>query len=175
MNARHRAFTAGAALVLALGMILTAGYAAGGQQTVKNPPLASSTVPPQSLLLKKPDLVILKIWFAKWVENPKVSSLIPITTDLKLGEKVWMVCDLTNKGTADSTGLWLLGFYIDDTMKWNNSWGDLGVEKPLTGFGPYTPDALGIHNYKCVLDVNKQINEIHEDNNVKEILFKVVK
>jgi subtilase family serine protease len=60
-------------------------------------------------------------------------------------------------------------------MKWNNSWGDLAAGAPLRGLGPYTPDALGTHNYKCVLDVNNTINEIHEDNNVQEVLFKAVK
>ena len=166
MNARHWGFLLGAALVLAL----TAGFATGGRQTtqtIKNPP--------QNILLKKPDLVIRKIWFAKWVENPNASPLVPITTDLKLGEKVWMVCDLVNDGPADSKGLWILGFYIHNAMKWNNSWGDLGAGKPLRGLGSYTPDAPGTHNFKCVLDVNNTINESHEDNNVKEILFKVVK
>jgi subtilase family serine protease len=76
---------------------------------------------------------------------------------------------------VDSKGLWLLGFYIDNVMKWNNSWSDLGAGKTLRGLGPYTPDAEGTHNFKCVLDVNNQIAERHEDNNNKEILFMVVK
>lgn len=164
-----------AALALLVG-VLSAGIPAAAQQTsqtVIKPPVAGTKVPPPAIL--KPDFVIRKIWFAKWVENPNVTPLVPIKTDLKLGEKVWMVCDLVNDGPADSTGLWILGFYIDNTMMWNNSWGGLGAGKPLRGLGPYTPGAVGSFAFRCVCDVNHQITELHEDNNVLEILFKVVK
>jgi len=166
----------GAAVSLLVFAVLAAGPA-GAQQTSQatvKAPISGNKVPPPAIL--KPDFVIHKIWFAKWVDgNPNVVTLVPITTDLKLGEKVMMICDLENAGPADSKGLWLLGFYIDDAMMWNNSWGDLAAGKTLRGTGPYTPTALGIHNFRCVCDVNKQIAELHEDNNVKEILFKVVK
>jgi len=151
--------------------------AAGPQtnQTTKNPALNQANIPNRGNLLLKPDLVIYKIWFAQWVENPNVSPLVPIKTSLKKGVKVWMVCDLANEGPGDVKGLWLLGFYIDNVMKWNNSWSDLASGKPLRGLGPYTPDAEGNHNFRCVLDVNSQIAERHEDNNNKEVLFAVIK
>jgi hypothetical protein len=164
-----------AALALVVG-VLAAGSPAAGQQTAQTaikPPVSGTKVPPPAIL--KPDFKINRIWFAKWVENPNVSPLVPIKTDLKLGEKVWMVCDLVNASPADSKGLWTLGFYIDSTMMWNNSWGDLGAGKPLQGLGPYTPGAAGSFAFRCVCDINKQITELHEDNNVQEILFKVVK
>jgi hypothetical protein len=169
-----RTITSFAALAVIL-VVLAAALPAGDQQTAQTiikPPVSGNKIPPPAIL--KPDFVINKIWFAKWVENPNVNPLVPITADLKKGEKVWMVCDLVNSGPADSKGLWLLGFFIDGTMMWNNSWSDLASGKPLRGFGPYTPTAVGSYAFKCVCDVNKQINELHEDNNVKEILFKVV-
>ncbi len=170
MNKRPLAGLCLALLVLA-AVIPNAAAGPQTNQTIKKAPLD----PNAGILLLKPDLVIRKIWFAKWVENPNVSPLVPITTSLKQGVKVWMVCDLGNDGPGNVKGLWTLGFYIDGVMKWNNSWGDLGAGKPLRGLGPYTPGALGSHNYKCTLDVYAQITESHEDNNNKEILFMVIK
>ncbi len=169
-----------ASIVFAVLVLALAGPSASAvpqsNQTIKNVPVdQANKANPGYLLLAKPDLVIRKIWFANWVENPNVSPLVPINTSLKKGIKVWMVCDLANDGPVDSKGLWTLGFYIDNVMKWNNSWGDLGAGKPLRGLGPYTPDTEGTHNFKCVLDVNNQIAEGHEDNNIKEVLFMVVK
>ena len=162
------------ALVLAA---VVPGAGAGPQtiQPVKKPALDQADISNRGNFILKPDLVIRKIWFAKWVENPNISPLLPITTSLKKGVKVWMVCDLANEGPGNSVGLWTLGFYIDGVMKWNNSWGDLAAGKPLRGLGPYTPDAEGSHNFKCALDVYSQITESHEDNNKKEILFMVIK
>jgi hypothetical protein len=159
-----------AILVLA-AVVPNAGAGPQTDQTIKKVPIDPNT----GILLLKPDLVIRKIWFAKWVENPNVSPLVPITTSLKQGVKVWMVCDLVNDSSRNLKGLWTLGFYIDGEMKWNNSWGDLDAGKPLRGLGPYTPAGEGSHNYRCTLDVYKQIAESHEDNNNKEVLFMVVK
>jgi hypothetical protein len=132
-------------------------------------------VPSKVIQLAKPDLVIRKIWFAKFVDNPNVSPLVPITGDLKLGIKVLMICDLANDGLADSKGLWVLGFFIDNIMMWNNSWSDLAKGATLRGLGPYTPTVAGDHAYRCVLDVDNKIVESNEINNQKEIPFNVVK
>jgi hypothetical protein len=161
------------AMALALLAVLLVSAAILAAQSVKRP-IDQINVPPASLILK-PDLFINKVWFAKWVENPNVSPLVPITTPLKNGVKVWMVCDLVNQGNRDITSLWLLGFYVDDVMVWNNSWGNLGAGKPLRGLGPYTPSVVGTHNLRCMVDANKQITESNENNNNKEVLFQVVK
>jgi hypothetical protein len=163
-----------ACLALAAALILPAASPAQtSTQVIKKIPVDQANVPIK--ILQKPDLVIHKIWFAKYVDNINVSPLVPITGNLKVGVKVLMICDLANDGQADSKGLWLLGFYIDNVMKWNNSWGDLAKGAPLRGAGPYTPEAEGTFAYRCVLDVNNQIAESDENHNQKEIFFKVVK
>jgi len=158
--------------VLALAVVVRNS---GAGQQANQPVKQAQRDPNVGLSLLKPDLAINKIWFAAWVENPNVSPLVPITNSLKKGVKVWMVCDLVNQGNRDITSLWLLGFYIDDVMMWNNSWGNLAAGKTLRGLGPYTPTVEGTHNFRCTVDVNKQIAESREDNNNKEVLFKVVK
>jgi hypothetical protein len=162
-------------LFLAVLVLAAVGSSAGAGQQVNQPVLRAPVDPNVGLALLKPDLFINKIWFAKWVDNPDVSPLVPITTSLKKGVKVWMVCDLVNQGNRDITSLWLLGFYIDDVMKWNNSWGNLAAGKTLRGLGPYSPTAEGTHSFRCTVDVNKQITESREDNNNKEVFFMVVK
>jgi hypothetical protein len=165
----------GLIVVLAL-TVFVGGTSAGPlpQQAVQKPPAQAIIRPPQIMALA-PDLVINKIWFAKWVDHPNVSPLVPITTSLKKGVKVWMVCDLVNQSNGAVKGLWKLGFYIDGMMKWNNSWGDMPANGTLRGLGPYTPDTEGNHSFKCEVDVDHQIGESHEDNNFKEILFAVIK
>ncbi len=172
----NRRIWAGVFLALLVAASAVPNSAAGPQtnQAVKKPVNQANTTNP-GLFLLRPDLKIKKIWFGKWVENPNITPPVPITGDLKQGVKVWMVCDLANEGPGDVKGLWILGFYIDGVMMWNNSWGDLAAGKPLRGLGPYTPTTLGIHNFKCTLDVNDTIKETHEDNNNLEVLFKVVK
>ena len=163
-----------ACLALAAALILPAASPAqSSTQIIKKTPLDTANVPIR--ILQKPDLVIYKIWFAKFVENPEIIPPVPITGDLKVGVKVLMICDSATDGQADSKGLWLLGFYIDNVMMWNNTWSDLAKGDPKRGFGPYTPTVVGNHAYRCVLDVNNKIAESNENNNQKEILFKVVK
>jgi hypothetical protein len=163
-------------LALAAALILPATSLAQSNQTIKKPPVDSANVPPnRGLALLKPDLTIHKIWFAKFVENADITPPVPITGDLKVGVKVLMICDLANDGLGDSKGLWLLGFYIDNVMMWNNTWSDLAKGDPKRGVGPYTPTVVGNHAYRCVLDVDNKIAESNENNNQKEILFKVVK
>ncbi|HNX96043.1 MAG TPA: hypothetical protein PKK12_00030 [Candidatus Aminicenantes bacterium] len=161
---------------LVLGLLLTqAGPAQTSESVAKQPQLGASPQPVPSLLLKLPDLRVRKIWFARFVANPSVTPLVPITGDLKAGVKVWMVCDLDNAGLTDVIGLWQLGFFIDDVMVWNNSWGNLAAGKTLRGLGPYTPAGDGVHNFRCFLDAQKVVKERNENNNQLEVLFKVVK
>lgn len=148
---------------------------ASSQTIQKNPPAKIIDTRTPQIALLAPDLQIKKIYFAKFLDPNPQQIYTPITTDLKLGQKVFLVCELTNAGKGDSKGLWLLGFYIDDQMVWNNSWGDLAAGGNLRGVGSWTPNAEGIHNFRCVLDVNKQIAEANENNNQSEVLFKVVK
>ncbi|MCX6560003.1 MAG: hypothetical protein NTZ26_05755 [Candidatus Aminicenantes bacterium] len=137
---------------------------------IKKPPLEQGPV----ISLLKPDLRIRRIWFARFVDNPNVQPLVAITAPLKLNEKVLMICDLANEGSANVKGLWQLGYYIDNVMLWNNSWGDLAAGAPLRGVGPYTPTSEGQHSYRAVLDVGDVIKESKEDNNKSEILFQVI-
>lgn len=163
-------------LVLAAFASGPAGPAAFGQtdkKTTSAQTRMSQTKPPGPILLA-PDLAIQKIWFAEYVEPSATAVYVPIRGDLKKGVKVALICEMSNAGLGSVKGLWLLGFYIDDVMVWNNSWGDLAGGAPLRGIGSWTPTALGIHNFRCVADVNKNIAEKDETNNQKEILFKVV-
>ncbi len=177
MNKRIWAVLCPAVLVLAAVVLAFGSPSAAGRPSGQTTQATQKSIlkPTELSPLLKPDLAINEIWFAQWVENPNVSPIVPIKTSLKLGVKVMMVCDLVNQGNRDITSLWLLGYYIDNVMVWNNSWGNLAAGKTLRGFGPYTPTTEGTHNFRCVVDVNNQIAESHEDNNMKEVLFMVVK
>jgi hypothetical protein len=54
---------------------------------VKKPPLDQANIPNPGVPMRKPDLFINKVWFAKWVENPDVSPLVPITPPSSKGSK----------------------------------------------------------------------------------------
>ncbi len=127
-----------------------------------------------TLPARAPDLRVRKVWFAKFVDNVSASTLVAAAQPLKAGEKVLMICDVSNDGEADVTGLWTLGFYVDGAMVWNNSWGPLGAGKTLRGAGPWTPGASGPHVLRCVLDVQNAIRESSETNNQAEIPFQIV-
>jgi subtilase family serine protease len=123
--------------------------------------------------MRAPDLTVRGVWFAKFVDNVAASTLVAATQPLKAGEKILMICDVANDGVADVAGTWLLGFYVDGVMVWNNSWGPLGAGRTLRGAGPWTPGASGPHVLRCVLDVQNTVRESSETDNQAEIPFQV--
>jgi len=169
---RKTAFAALAVLCLFSALVVF-GPPAGAQQINKNLPSQVKT-PPLAPMAAKPDLVIRKIWFAKWVDNPQVQPLVPITTDLVKGVKVWIVCEYANQGPGDLKGLWLLGYYVDEAMVTNNSLGDLNAGASYRGFGVYTPTTVGPHSLRCMVDYYKNVAEADETNNNKSMTFKVM-
>lgn len=160
------------AVVCLFSLFSMIGPPAEAQQTSKSiPPRSYKPVPPMAA---KPDLVIRKIWFAEWVDNPRIQPLVPITTDLVKGVKVWIVCDYANQGPGNLKGLWLLGYDVDGAQVTNNSLSDLSAGASYRGFGVYTPTAVGPHSLRCMVDCNKNIAETDESNNDKSLTFKVM-
>lgn len=165
-------FLAVAGVFCLFSLLSMIGPPADAQVTNKNLPARSyKPVPPMAA---KPDLVIRKIWFAEWVDNPRIQPLVPITADLVKGAKVWIVCDYANQGPGDLKGLWLLGYYVDGAQVTNNSLSDLNAGASYRGFGVYTPTAVGPHSLRCMVDCNKNIAETDEANNDKSLTFKVM-
>jgi hypothetical protein len=166
--------TACAALTIlgVISVLVLSGPPAGAQQINKSlPTQIPKQIPPMAA---KPDLVVRKIWFAKWVDNPQVQPLVPITTDLEKGVKVWIVCEYANQGPGNLKGLWLLGYYVDEVLVTNNSLGDLNAGAGYRGFGIYTPTTVGPHTLRCMVDYYKNVAEADETNNSKSVTFKVM-
>jgi hypothetical protein len=158
-------------LIVAFALLAAPASARDGQ---KNKPISPSNQKPPLPAILLPDLKINKIYFGTYIDPNPSQSFTMIRGDLKLGQTVFLVCELTNAG-RDSKGPWRLGFYIDDVLVGNNALGDLAGGKGLLGFGVWTPKKEGIHNFRCVLDDQKQVAESNENNNLMEIMFKVVK
>jgi len=158
-------------IVLLIGLMT---LTAAAQATQKPKPIDQLNVPPVSIRLLKPDFQIRNIWFAKFLEPNPNQVYTPINGGLKLNEKVFLICDMVNAGGSQK-GLWRLGYFVDNLPVWNNSWGDLAANQTLRGVGVYTPTAEGIHAYRVFLDELTVVVESNENNNQKEIQFKVVK
>jgi hypothetical protein len=159
--------------ILAAVLALSTAPAVARDGQKKQPPVQDSNQKPPVPAVLLPDLKINKIYFGIYIDPNPSQAFTMIRGDLKLGQTVFLVCELTNAG-RDSKGPWRLGLYIDDVLVGNNAMGDLAGGKNLLGFGVWTPKHAGIHKFRCVLDDLKQILESSENNNLLEVMFKVV-
>jgi hypothetical protein len=159
-------------LVVVLALPSAPAAARDGQK--KQPPISSSNQKPPLPAVLLPDLQINKIYFATYVDPNSNQTLTMIRGDLKLGQRVCVVCELKNAG-RDAKGPWRIGFFVDNSLVCANSVGDLAGGTDLLGIGVWTPYQEGIHSFRCVLDDQKQVAESYENNNLKEIMFNVVK
>jgi subtilase family serine protease len=112
-----------------------------------------------------PDFKVNKVFIAPYTPNPP-AQFSPLNRDVKLGEKVYLICEMTNIG-GNHKGLWSIGFFVDGQAAWNNRWGDLAAGKGLTGVGVYTAGQEGMHQYECVLDYLNEVAEKEEKSNNK--------
>jgi subtilase family serine protease len=135
-------------------------------------PQAQVQVSQATLLLRRPDLAIDKIWIVKAALTTLARPPLPVTT-LKKGEKYLMYCRYSNTGRA-LNGFWKLGYYIDGQMIWNQYWGNVAAGEVQTKNIDYIPTKTGTHTYECQLDYDKEVAEKDENNNKTQISFTVV-
>jgi len=106
------------------------------------------------------------------------NNFVPISTSLKKGVQVRVLCEVANEGNLAivlGDDIRRIAYFIDGIFKNNCFNTELGIGKTFLGSIPYTPDLVGRHILKCVVDAGNMVKESREDNNVKEISFAVVK
>jgi hypothetical protein len=127
-----------------------------------------------SMVRNGPDLRIDRVWIARYdPTDPNFALPKPLTGSIRQGQRIAFICDLTNLG-PDVRSLWGLGFYVDGTMVWNNSWGPLATNATLRGLGPFTAGAAGAHQLRVVLDYADALLDRVPGNNVATLSFTVL-
>jgi hypothetical protein len=165
--------------LLSLSMIivffLIASVTTAQQPTMQKPPRMKEMQEPLAIkpaLL--PDLKSNKVWIAKYTPPKTTTQYVPLTGDLTVGEKVYLVCEFSNIG-GDLKGNWRIGHYVDGNLVYYQNLGDIPAGHSQNPAGWYIPDKEGTHQYECVLDYERTISEQNKENNKMSIQFKVVK
>jgi hypothetical protein len=156
-------------ILLGMGIMFTTVLLSGNADQAKQQ--AQIQVSQASLLLR-PDLAMGKIWIVKAGLTTLTHPPLPVTV-LKKGVKYLFYCQYSNPGRL-LHGFWKLGYYVDNAMFWNQSWGDVPAGATQTKYVEYTPAVLGPHVYMCRLDYDKEVVEMNETNNKASMAFTVI-
>lgn len=122
----------------------------------------------------RPDLRVNKMYLAKWTPPP-VTEYQPLNGAVLSGQKVFLVCEVINGGTAKIVGNYFVSFRIDGAEVGSQlieNAPDPGLlRKPGTA---WTAGALGTHTFTCVLDpFPSRQAESNEQNNEQSLSFNV--
>ena len=113
--------------------------------------------PPQP---KLPDLKVDRIYIAKYPDLP----FRPLTGDLPLGEKVYLVCAFSNPG-GDLKGQWKISHIVNGKPVYSQNIGDVPSGNQQAQAGWFLPEKEGDYHYECLLDHEKVIPELTRENN----------
>lgn len=163
---KNRAWTV---LLLAACAVLAAAQFA---EPPKPRAQAAAQVVQSEAVLRRPDLVVEKIWIVR--DSPVAIARPPLpVTQLKKGTKYLLYCRYKNQGRA-LHGVWKLGYLVDGQMVWNQYWGDVAAGAAHSEHNPgFVPTVIGPHTYECRLDYDAEVKEVSENNNRAQISFSV--
>jgi hypothetical protein len=159
-------FASGAVLVLGLVAQVAAAPPPPPKQSKQKASQAQSLVTPAL-----PDLKVNRVFVAKWVPPRTLTDYQEIPATIKAGDKVYLVCEITNVGVVSVHGTYEVAFY--DGMNLVGARTVTGA--PQVGLltkraVEWTAAGLGSHPYRCVVDksdVIKELDGTNELNNTK--------
>ncbi len=114
-----------------------------------------------------PDLKVNRVFVAKWVPPETLTDFQEIPATVKSGDKVFLVCEITNVGTVSVHGTYEVAFYDGMNVVGTHTI----IDRPQVGLlqkpaVAWTAGTLGSHPYRCVVDTTDVIKELDGANDL---------
>ena len=168
-------------VAFATGAVMVLGLAAQGAAAPPPPPKQTSqqqaTQTQAAVKPALPDLKVNRVFVAKWVPPETLTAYQEVPATIKAGDKVFLVCEVTNVGAVSVHGTYEVAFYDSMNLLGTQTITDAPqvgmLQKPAVA---WTAAGLGKHPYRCVVDKPDKIKELdgaNDVNNTKGMILTV--